>query len=633
MHPTEELYRFFAESIPQLVWMANVDGFNEYVNRRFCEYTGLSASAAAGANWQNLLHPDDLSRTLTVWNDSLATGNPFEVEYRLRRADGVYRWHRAQGLPVCDEGGRIVKWLGTCTDIDSQKMAEEDLCLRDRALQAVSQGVLITDPRRPDNPIVFVSPSFERLTGYSANEVYGRNCRLLQGPDTDTGTVAEMYEAIREGRSCIGELLNYRKDGTTFWSALSISPIRGADGAVTHFVGIQTDVTERKRMEEQLRQSQKMEAVGQLAGGVAHDFNNLLTVINGYGELLLERLDAADPLRELVSEMTDAGERAASLTRQLLAFSRKQVLTPTVLDLNAVVVELERMLRRVIGEDIRLVSSLQPQLGYVKVDRGQLEQVILNLAVNARDAMPRGGQLALYTHNVELDENYTRSHSYTRPGPYVVLSVSDSGHGMTAEVQARIFEPFFTTKGPGKGTGLGLATVYGIVKQSGGSIEVFSQPDAGTTFEIYLPRVDQMPLSDKPNSGVRRIPSGNETLLLVEDEDAVRSLSKIILRQSGYTVLEASNADEALALARRHTATIHLLVTDVVMPELGGRELAEQLSVLHPEMRVLYASGYTDDAVVRHGVSEAEVNFLQKPFTPLALAIKVREILDSLPSS
>jgi two-component system cell cycle sensor histidine kinase/response regulator CckA len=633
MHPTEELYRFLAESIPQLVWMANADGSNEYVNQRWCEYTGLPKSAASGESWKHLLHADDVSRALTVWKESLTTGNPYEVEFRLRRADGVYRWHLAQGLPVRDERGQIVKWLGTCTDIDAQKMAEEDLRLRDRALQAVSQGVLITDPRRPENPIVFVSPSFESLTGYSAGEVLGRNCRFLQGPETDAGVVTEMREAIREGRSCTVELLNYRKDGTTFWNALSISPIRGADGAVTHFVGIQTDLTERKRMEEQLRQSQKMEAVGQLAGGVAHDFNNLLTVINGYGELLLEGLDAADPLRELVSEMTKAGERAASLTRQLLAFSRKQVLTPTVLDLNAVVVDLERMLRRVIGEDIRLVSSLQPQLGYVKVDRGQLEQVILNLAVNARDAMPRGGQLALYTHNVELDENYTRSHSYTRPGPYVVLSVSDSGHGMTPEVQARIFEPFFTTKGPGKGTGLGLATVYGIVKQSGGSIEVFSQPDAGTTFEIYLPRVEQMPPAEKSKSGVRRIPSGSETLLLVEDEDAVRSLSKIILRQSGYTVLEASNADEALALARRHTATIHLLVTDVVMPELGGRELAEQLSAFHPEMRVLYVSGYTDDAVVRHGVSEAEVNFLQKPFTPLALTSKVREVLDSLPSS
>lgn len=630
---SEEQYRFLAESIPHLVWMTRPDGFAEYVNQRWHEYTGLPPSASLGEGWQQLLHPDDRERARAAWNLAVTSGNPYQVDYRLRRGDGAYRWHLAQGLPVRNDEGQIVKWLGTCTDIESQKRAEEELRLRDRALQAVSQGVLITDPRQPDNPIVFASPSFEKLTGYPKEESIGRNCRFLQGPETDADTVAEVREAIRADRPCSVELLNYRKDGASFWNALSISPVHGEDGTVTHFVGTQVDVTERKRMEEQLRQSQKMEAVGQLAGGVAHDFNNLLTVINGYGEVLLDRLKPDDPLRELVTEMTRAGERAAALTRQLLAFSRKQVLAPTVLDLNAVVVDLEKMLRRVIGEDIRLVTSLQPHIGHVKIDRGQMEQVILNLAVNARDAMPRGGQLLLQTRAVEWDENDTRGHANTKPGSYIVLTIRDSGHGMTPEVQARIFEPFFTTKGPGKGTGLGLATVYGIVQQSGGSIEVSSQPNAGTAFTIYLPRVDRAIRSSKSSHlGVRTVSRGSETILLVEDEDAIRSLSKLVLQQSGYTVLEAGNADEALQTAQRHKETIHLLVTDVVMPDLGGRELAERLMALHPEMRVLYVSGYTDDAIVRHGVSEEKIHFLQKPFTPQALAVTVREVLDLPPS-
>jgi two-component system cell cycle sensor histidine kinase/response regulator CckA len=629
----EEPYRFLAESIPHCVWMTRADGYAEYVNRHWFEYTGVAASELFGSGWLQLVHPDDRDRARTVWENALASGDLYSVEYRLRRSDGVYRWHLAQGLPVRDGQGHIVKWLGTCTDIDAQKRAEEELRLRDRALQAVSQGILITDPRQPDNPIIFASPSFENLTGYKVEEAIGRNCRFLQGADTNAETVAEMREAIRAGQPCTVELLNYRKDGASFWNSLSISPVHGEDGTVTHFVGTQADVSERRRMEEQLRQAQKMEAVGQLAGGVAHDFNNLLTVINGYGELLLGQLDAANPLRELVAEMTKAGERAAALTRQLLAFSRKQVLTPTVLDLNAVVIDMEKMLRRVLGEDIRLVASLSPHLGRVKVDRGQMEQVILNLAVNARDAMPRGGQLSLHTRNVELDENYTRTHSYTRPGSYIALAVADSGHGMTPEVKARLFEPFFTTKVPGKGTGLGLATVYGIVKQSGGSIEVFSQPNAGTTFEIYLPRIEQAVGPSRSHGNRAAAPRGRETILLVEDEEAVRALSRLVLGQSGYNVLESADAAAALALARQHTEAIHLLVTDVVMPDLGGRELAERLLAFHPEMSVLFVSGYTDDAVVRHGVSEHEVNFLQKPFTPLALANKVREVLDSSTAS
>jgi PAS domain S-box-containing protein len=388
------------------------------------------------------------------------------------------------------------------------------------------------------------------------------------------------------------------------------------------------DVTERRSLEEKLLQAQKMEAIGRLAGGVAHDFNNLLTIINGYSDIVLGRLSSDDQMRDLVAEITRAGERAASLTRQLLAFSRKQVLDPKVLDLNDVLGQTEKMLRRLLGEDIELATRLQPTLGSVRADPGQIEQVVLNLAVNARDAMPKGGKLTIETQNVRLDESYAATHPEVRPGAYVLLAVSDTGCGMTPEVKAHLFEPFFTTKAPGLGTGLGLATVFGIVKQSGGHIEVYTEPNVGTTFKIYLPRVRDGARPTPSCPGCTSIPAGNETVLLVEDEDAVLTLGRHVLQASGYTVLGAGRAHEALRICAEHPGPIHLLVTDVVMPEMGGRQLAEHVQRLRPGMRVLYVSGYTDDAVVRHGILEREVNFLQKPFTAAGLASKVREVLD-----
>jgi two-component system cell cycle sensor histidine kinase/response regulator CckA len=381
--------------------------------------------------------------------------------------------------------------------------------------------------------------------------------------------------------------------------------------------------TERETLKEQYLQSQKMEAIGQLAGGVAHDFNNLLTVILGYSELLLSGMGDADRRRDLVEQMKRAGERAAGLTRQLLAFSRRQVLAPRVLDLNAVVADLEKMLRRIIGEDVTLETNLQPGLGPVKADPGQIEQVLINLAVNARDAMPTGGQLVLETRNVELDE------ASVRPGPHVLLAVSDTGHGMTPEIQARIFEPFFTTKEKGRGTGLGLATVYGIVQQLGGHIAVSSAPSRGTTFQVYLPRTREAAAPGKPSRSTAPAPRGSETVLLVEDEDAVRSLARLVLRQAGYRVLEAPGGDEALRVVGRHQGPIHLLVTDVVMPGQDGRQVAERLLGSHPGLKVLFLSGYTDDVVVRHGILEDQVHFLAKPYSPAVLAQKVREVLDS----
>jgi signal transduction histidine kinase/ActR/RegA family two-component response regulator len=393
---------------------------------------------------------------------------------------------------------------------------------------------------------------------------------------------------------------------------------------------IQQAHKELSQTQEQLAQSQKIEAVGRLAGGIAHDFNNLLTVITGRAQLLLARLRPGDPLRRDVDLIQKTGEQAATLTRQLLAFSRKQVLQPRVVDLNAVVADIETMLRRLIGEDIDLVVVPAPELGRVRVDPGQLEQVLVNLAVNARDAMPEGGRLTIETANVELGPAYSRRHVGVQPGFYVMLAVTDTGHGMDAVTQARLFEPFFTTKEKGKGTGLGLATVYGIVKQSGGNIWVYSEPGQGTTFKIYLPRVEEAVEAVEAAATVVAPPRGSETVLLVEDDEEVRSLVWDILQVYGYTVLQARHPGEALLIAEKHTDPIHLLLTDVVMPQMSGRQLAERLGRARREMKMLYMSGYTDNAVVHHGVLDSGMVYLQKPFTPDSLARKVREVLDAV---
>ena len=388
-----------------------------------------------------------------------------------------------------------------------------------------------------------------------------------------------------------------------------------------------SEITERKSLEAQLMQSQKMEAVGRLAGGVAHDFNNLLTVIAGFGELLSEGLDHNSPLHEYSEEIKKAAERAAHLTRQLLAFGRRQILQPQVLDLNTVVADVDKMLRRLIGEDIQLKTVQNPSLGQVMADPMQIQQILLNLAVNSRDAMPKGGKLTIETANVELDEAYARGHINVTPGSYVMLAVSDTGTGMDAETRAHIFEPFFTTKEKGKGTGLGLATVYGIVKQSGGNIYVYSEPGLGTTFKIYLPQIEEpapLPAAEKPQE---LLSETQRTILLVEDEAGVRTLARKVMESKGFRVLEAIQGEQALKILKEHAGPIHLLLTDVVLPGMGGRELAGHIEALHPEMRVLFMSGYTDEAIVSHGVLQSGIAFIPKPFTPDALVRKVHEIL------
>jgi PAS domain S-box-containing protein len=420
-----------------------------------------------------------------------------------------------------------------------------------------------------------------------------------------------------------------RHDGAYRWLLDTGTPRFAPDGTFSGFIGSCLDVTDLKETEEQLRQSQKMEAVGRLAGGIAHDFNNLLTAINGYAELCLSKAQGDETLSEFLKEIKRSGERAAALTSQLLAYSRKQILSPRILNLNSTVAEMDRMLKRLIGEDIELVTMLEPELGWVLADPGQIQQIILNLALNARDAMPQGGRLTLETANVTLDSNYISTRLEAKPGPHIMLAVSDTGIGMTEEIKAKIFEPFFTTKEVGKGTGLGLSSVYGIIQQSGGSILVYSEPGQGTTFKIYLPIVEASDEGQPQAEAVDdRTLAGKETILIVEDEETVRTFIRRALTYFGYSILEAKDGKEALQ-AIESGKSIDLVLTDVVMPGMNGRQLATQLSARLPGAPILFMSGYTDNAIVHHGVLDADATFIQKPFSQSDLLKKIRGILDA----
>jgi PAS domain S-box-containing protein len=467
--------------------------------------------------------------------------------------------------------------------------------------------------------------------GARASEMTGKSLfEYFQTDDPEFTAIAAHRKALA------GETVSYELEWQKIIFETHVQPFHSSEGELLGVIGVALDITDRKHLADQLRQSAKMQAVGELAGGVAHDFNNLLMVVKGHAEMLTERLsevpaDLAGPARQNVEQIQQAAERAAALTRQLLAFSRMQVLQPRVLDLNDAVAGMIQMVSRVIGENIDLAFLPGAKLGRVKADPSQIEQVILNLVVNARDAMPEGGRLSIETLNVELDHNYAAQHAVVEPGPYVMLTVSDTGTGMDAETQARIFEPFFTTKGQGRGTGLGLATVYGVVKQSGGYIWVYSELGQGTTFKVYLPQVANEAEKIAPEKTVSGAVAGTETILFVEDEESVRELVSDYLRARGYKILEASDGVKALDLAAKHDGVIQLLITDVVMPRLSGRELATRLAAKRPGLKVLYISGYTDDSIFRHGVLEGGMAFLQKPFNLKSIAQKVREVLDGVP--
>ena len=486
--------------------------------------------------------------------------------------------------------------------------------------------VMITDC---SGVLEYVNPAFEALTGYSREEVLGQTLGILKSEQQSGEFYEEMWDTVLSGRAFHGVVVNRKKNGETLILEKAITPLHNAHGKITHFISTGRDITDQRRLEEELQQAQKMDVVGRLAGGLAHDFNNLLTVISSYAELTRDALDAEHPLRKNLSEIMGASRRAADLTRQLLAFGRKQVQSLHVLDLNAVIKEISRMLPRLVGEDVQIVFNPGSKLGMVEADPGQVEQVVMNLAANARDAMPLGGQLTVETANVVLEETCSQFHPAIPSGDYVLITVTDTGEGIPAEHLPHIFEPFYTTKEEGKGTGLGLATVYGIVKQSGGFIRVHSESGTGTSFQIYLPRVAARASLSLTSHTARSLPRGCETVLLVEDEFAVRQSTRQFLARSGYTVLEAPNGAEALRVSRGYCGTIHMLISDVVMPQMSGPVLAEQLLAERPHMKTLFVSGYAEDTVLRHGRIDLSTCLLQKPFSLPTLGQKVRGILDT----
>ncbi len=625
------LLQGITEGTTDSVFVKDLQGRYRMINSAGAQLLGRTVAEVIGKDDAELFAPEN-GREIMAADRKIVESGKTQTYEELGVSAGVARTYLATKGPYRDSNGAVIGLLGICRDITDRKRAEEEFRQSQQKLRIHFEHTpLAVVEWDTQLRITEWSASAERVFGYSRAEAIGRDASFLVPPALQEH-VARMGQEIlmlRGGTRSAND--NLTKDGRTISCEWYNTPLVDESGRVLGVASLVQDVTERVALEERLRQSQKMEAVGRLAGGVAHDFNNLLTVIMGYSQLLTDGLPPASRLMDATAQIRSAADRAAGITRQLLAFSRKQVLSPRVIDLNDIMLNLDTMLRRLIGEDVEVLTVPGRNLGAVKADPGQIEQVIMNLALNARDAMPNGGKLTLETENMDLDDAYASEHQPLRPGRYVMLAVSDTGTGMSPETQAHIFEPFFTTKEVGKGTGLGLSMVYGIVKQSGGYIWVYSELDRGTSFKIYLPRVDQpaeaVGVGKRP-AGVQR---GTETILLVEDDAQLRQLTSSVLAHCGYKVLPAGGTEEGLALCRENHRNIHLLVTDVIMPGMNGRQLAEQVKQISPSTRVLYISGYTSNAIVHYGVLDPGLWFLPKPFSLSDLVAKVREVLDEPP--
>jgi two-component system cell cycle sensor histidine kinase/response regulator CckA len=627
---SEERYRRIVETTSEGIWMANAESKTTFMNVQLAAMLGVTPEAAHGRPTSDFFAAEDLAAHAAAFA-SRRQGIAGRRTLRLKRQDGSTLWASAQWNPIVDAEGRFEGVLGVLTDITDRRVAEA-LRARLAATAEVSHEAIASSTF--DGRVTSWNRGAERLFGYRAEEMVGQSVLRLEPAERPSEIVA-LFERVRRGETIkTFDTVRRKKDGSLVEVSLTLYPIQDADGQSEASI-IARDLTEQRRAEaalrvseEQLRQSQKLEAVGSLAGGIAHDFNNLLSIILSFTSLVTDRLSPGDPIRFDLDEVRKAGERAADLTSKLLAFSRRQILQPRVVDLNHIVLGMERMVRRLLGEDVELSLHTATQIGSIYADSGALEQVILNLLVNARDAMPAGGKVSVETKNVVLDDRYAHDHVDVAAGRYVMLAVCDTGVGMDAATQARIFEPFFTTKEKGKGTGLGLSTVFGIVKQSGGHLWVYSEPGRGTAFKVYFPETDRAPPPEAAPVAPLRSRAGSESILLVEDDDQVRNAVRAILRASGYNVLEAQNGGEALLICEQFKARIDLLLTDVVMARMSGRQLAARLASERPAMKVLYVSGYTETSIVQHGVLDAGIAFLQKPITPDALLRKVREVLD-----
>lgn len=633
MQGLESLARDLVEHAPLGIVYLDAKGIVVYTNPacdRMMNLTPGQLSPALGYRFVDLpsiRRNPDIARKFA----RLVEGEPLpliEVDYesllgtRLRLV--------VTGTPHFGPDGRIVGAVIMHADATDRSRAEAERNRLAGAVQQAGEGIVITDL---NGVIEYVNPAFERITGYPASEAMGRTPRILRSGAHDAAFYRGLWQTLKRGDVWSARLTNRRRDGSAFEAEGTISPIRDEAGQITHYVEVLHDITDHVAMEEQLRQSQKMEAVGRLAGGVAHDFNNMLTAILGNVDLAKRSLDRPASTAEFLLEIEQCARSAAQLTRQLLTFSRRQVIRPEVINLNDTLERVKGMLRRLIDEDVRLSFDQTQDLGQVRVDAGQVEQVILNLVVNAREAMPDGGELIVSTGNTRLDEAYTATRPDVKPGPYVVLSVSDTGCGIPKDIIRRVFEPFFTTKSSGRGTGLGLSIVFGIVNQAGGHVAVYSEPGVGTTFHVYLPRVD-MDAAAAATAAGSAVPRGTETILLAEDDEVVRALAGRMLTECGYRVLIGESGRHALDLARSASEPIHLLVTDVIMPDLDGVRLADALKASDPKVKVLYMSGHPAEVVADRGIRRDGAEFLQKPFALEILAGRVRAILDGAePSS
>jgi two-component system, cell cycle sensor histidine kinase and response regulator CckA len=628
---SEEYFRSLIENALDIITVIDAGGTIRYGSPSLKRVLGYEPQELIQQQFATLIHPDDQASVGEMLAPAQTNGvGARSLEFRIRHRNGTWRVLEAIGK-LFNLDSASPSYVLNSRDITERKRDEEALRQANETLAAVIEtsplAIYTVDLK---GSVTSWNTAAEKMYGYTQGEVMHRFLPILLAED-----VPEFLEQLAEtakGRSYAGlEAKRRRKDDSIFDISVWSAPLRDGTGAVRGSVIMAADITDRKRLEEQFQQAQKMEAVGRLAGGVAHDFNNLLTVITGYCQMLLDRLEPSDLAYEDMQQVLRAADRATTLTKQLLAFSRKQIVQPKVIDLHALLREMDHILKRLVGEDIELHIEASAGLGKVRVDPGQLEQVIINLAVNSRDAMPKGGKLIIEMRNVEIDEKFVARHLAVDPGPYVLLAVTDTGAGIPPEVQQHLFEPFFTTKEKGRGTGLGLSTSYGIVKQNRGEILVYSEVGIGTTFKIYLPRVNEPADVDRtqaPEAPVRR---GTETILIVEDEEGVRRVLLEMLSQQGYRVLVASSGPEAIALCDKEQGTIDLLITDVIMPKMSGRELADNLRACRAGLKVLFVSGYTDSAIVHHGILEEGTVFLQKPFTPEQIAGKVRHVLDEAP--
>jgi len=627
LRKSEEKFSKAFHSSPAAVLIINLtdDCFID-VNEAFERISGYSRDEAIGRTASELGMWNDLHDRQEAIGRLRAERRIRNLEYSFRSKDGSM----GTGLlsaELMELDGRQCA-LVTAIDISDRKQIEQRLKTLATAIEQAGEQIVITDN---DGVIQYCNPAFEKITGYTREEAIGANPRILKSGKHSSDFYGQLWSTIKNGMVWTGHLSNKKKDGSLYEEEATISPIRDASGKITGFVAVKRDVTHHLELERQFQQAQKLESIGRLAGGVAHDFNNILTIISGYANLVLTALNRTDPLWSYAEEIRKASERAASLTKQLLAFSRKQVIEPKTMDVNTTIRDSEQMLQRLIGEDITLATRLDPFLGQVTADPEQLYQVIMNLIVNARDAMPDGGRLDIGTANVQVTDEDAGTQPDAKAGRYVMITVTDAGTGMDENTRQHIFEPFFTTKERDRGTGLGLSTVYGIMRQNGGWIDVSSELGVGSSFKLYFPRIDGSVAEDRLEASGSGGPHGGETILVVEDQDAVRRITKKILSVYGYHILEAADGDEAADIGQRHPGEIHLLLTDVVLAGMNGKELSERLRTLRPKLKVLFTSGYTSEIIARRGILESGVAYIAKPFTPDRLAAKVREVLHEGP--